>query len=72
MITDTVIIGDAANPPVIKAAAGFNGNQLMVGGQGDGGDRPCGGSGGETHFSVMSKLIYIKETYIGSNGVKLI
>lgn len=52
--TDTVIIGDAANPPTIKAASGFNGNYLIVGGQGDGSNHPCGGSGGETHFSVMS------------------
>ena len=52
--TDTIIIGDAANPPTIRAAAGFNGNYLMVGGQGDGDNHPCGGSGGETHFSVMS------------------
>lgn len=59
--TDTVIIGDANNPPTIRAAAGFNGNYLIVGGQGDGSSHPCGGSGGETHFSVMSKsrLCYI-------------
>jgi hypothetical protein len=55
--TDTVIIGDAANPPVIKAAASFTGDYLIVGGQGDGSSHPCGGSGGETHFSVMRALI---------------
>ncbi|KHN97236.1 endoglucanase [Metarhizium album ARSEF 1941] len=33
--TDTVIIGDASRPPVIKPSAGFNGNYLIVGGQGD-------------------------------------
>jgi hypothetical protein len=54
--TDTVIIGDAANPPTIRAASGFSGNYLLVGGQGDGSAHPCGGSGGETHFSVMSEF----------------
>jgi hypothetical protein len=61
--TDTVIIGDAANPPTIKAAAGFNGDYLIVGGQGDGDSHPCGGSGGETHFSVMSKSIFSSNSY---------
>ncbi|EFX04912.1 beta-glucanase [Grosmannia clavigera kw1407] len=54
---DTVIIGDAANPPTIRAAAGFSGDYLIVGGQGDGTNHPCGGSGGETHFSVMSIIM---------------
>lgn len=53
--TDTIIIGDAANPPTIKAAAGFNGDYLIVAGQADGSARPCGGFFGETHFSIMSK-----------------
>ncbi|KAL7949776.1 glycoside hydrolase family 55 protein [Trichoderma barbatum] len=66
--TDTVIIGDAANPPVIKAAAGFNGNYLIVGGQGDGDNRPCGGSGGETHFSVMIKNVILDTTAVASNS----
>ncbi|KAL6871620.1 family 55 glycoside hydrolase [Trichoderma longibrachiatum] len=67
--TDTVIIGDAANPPTIKAAAGFNGNYLIVGGQGDGSDHPCGGSGGETHFSVMIKNVILDTTAnAGSSG----
>lgn len=62
MDTDTVLIGDAANPPTIKAAANFNGNQLIVGGQGDGSDRPCGGYNGETHFSTMLKNIILDTT----------
>ena len=61
--TDTVIIGDAINPPTIKAAAGFSGNYLIVGGQGDGDNKPCGGFGGETHFSVMGKSILPSALY---------
>lgn len=67
MLTDTIIIGDAANPPVIKASGNFNGAQLIVGGQGDGSDRPCGGSGGETHFSIMLKNIVLDTTANGNN-----
>ncbi|UKZ54446.1 hypothetical protein TrVGV298_008254 [Trichoderma virens] len=66
--TDTVVIGDAANPPTIKAASGFNGNYLIVGGQGDGSNHPCGGSGGETHFSVMIKNVILDTTAIASNS----
>ncbi|KAM3508490.1 hypothetical protein MY10362_001148 [Beauveria mimosiformis] len=62
MYTDTVIIGDASNPPVIKASSGFNGDYLIVGGQGDGSDRPCGGFGGETHFSIMFKNVILDTT----------
>lgn len=54
-----MIIGDASNPPTIKAAAGFNGKYLIVGGQGDGENHPCGGFAGETHFSVMSEMNYL-------------
>ncbi|KAL7929205.1 glycoside hydrolase family 55 protein [Trichoderma chlorosporum] len=67
--TDTVIIGDAANPPTIKAASGFSGNYLIVGGQGDGSNHPCGGSGGETHFSVMIKNVILDTTALsGTSG----
>lgn len=45
--TDTVIIGDAINPPVFQAASGFNGDYLICGGEG--GDTEMGG---ESHFSV--------------------
>lgn len=54
--TDTILIGDAKNPPTIRAAPGFNGDYLVVGGQGDDDARPCGGYFGETHFSVMSEF----------------
>ncbi|KAF2166703.1 glycoside hydrolase family 55 protein [Zasmidium cellare ATCC 36951] len=60
--TDTVIIGDAANPPTIRAAAGFSGDYLICGGQG--GDTA---SGGELHFSVMIKNIVLDTS---SNSAK--
>ncbi|KAL6812658.1 glycoside hydrolase family 55 protein [Trichoderma camerunense] len=66
--TDTVIIGDATNPPTIKAASGFSGNYLIVGGQGDGSNHPCGGSGGETHFSVMIKNVILDTTAVTSQS----
>ncbi|KAJ2976415.1 hypothetical protein NQ176_g4964 [Zarea fungicola] len=69
MLTDTVIIGDASNPPTIRAASGFNGDVLIVGGQDSGSDRPCGGSGGETHFSIMIKNVILDTTAnAGNNG----
>lgn len=52
--TDTVIIGDAANPPTIQAAARFQGDYLICGGQG--GDSALGG---ELHFSVMIKNVIL-------------
>lgn len=52
--TDTVIVGDASNPPTIRAAAGFQGDYLICGGQG--GDTA---SGGELHFSVMIKNVIL-------------
>lgn len=32
MRTDTILMGDATNPPVLKAAAGFNG-QILINGE---------------------------------------
>jgi hypothetical protein len=55
--TDTVIIGDALNPPVIKAASGFLGNYLIVGGEGD-----ASAEGGELHFSVLIKNVILDTT----------
>ncbi|KAK5999156.1 Glucan endo-1,3-beta-glucosidase BGN13.1 [Cladobotryum mycophilum] len=66
--TDTVIIGDASNPPTIRAAAGFSGDYLIVGGQGDGDAHPCGGSGGETHFSTMIKNVILDTTANAGSG----
>ncbi|KID60888.1 beta-1,3-glucanase precursor, partial [Metarhizium hybridum] len=66
--TDTVIIGDASNPPTIKAATVFNGKYLIVGGQGDGENHPCGGFAGETHFSVMIKNVVLDTTANSGSG----
>ncbi|KAM0486375.1 hypothetical protein ACHAPX_001081 [Trichoderma viride] len=66
--TDTIIIGDAANPPTIKAAAGFNGDYLIVAGQADGSARPCGGFFGETHFSIMIKNVILDTTANSGNS----
>lgn len=60
--TDTVIIGDAANPPIIKAASGFSGDYLLCGGQGGN-----SGNGGELHFSVSIKNV-ILDTTANSNS----
>ncbi|KAF1731904.1 Glucan endo-1,3-beta-glucosidase BGN13.1 [Beauveria bassiana] len=60
--TDTVIIADAFNPPVTKASSGFNGDYLIDGGQGDVFDRPCGGFGGETHFSIIFRNVILDTT----------
>jgi hypothetical protein len=59
LLTDTVIIGDATNPPVLQAAPGFDGEFLIVGGA------PgyiTAGNGGELHFSVMLKNIILDTT----------
>lgn len=55
--TDTVIIGDAINPPTIQAASGFSGSYLIVGGQGD--DQS---GGGESHFSVSIRNVILDTT----------
>lgn len=57
MDTDTVIIGDAANPPTIKAASGFNGDYLIVAGVGG-----TTGNGGELKFSLMLKNLILDTT----------
>lgn len=49
--TDTVIIGDAKNPPTIKAASGFNGDYLLVGGANGPYDQP--GGKGERRFWLL-------------------
>lgn len=55
--TDTVIIGDANNPPTIKAASGFSGDYLICGGQGGN-----SGNGGESHFSVSMRNVVLDTT----------
>lgn len=63
--TDTVIIGDANNPPTIKAAANFNG-PFMIGG-GAGNDSPT--RGGESHFSVSIRNVILDTTaYTGNSS----
>nr|POE48307.1 glucan endo-1,3-beta-glucosidase bgn13.1 [Quercus suber] len=57
MDTDTIIIGDASAPPTIQAASGFDGDYLIVAGQGDESDR-----GGELHFSVGIKNVILDTT----------
>lgn len=60
--TDTVLIGDAANPPTIKAASGFSGDYMIVAGEGGDTDR-----GGELKFSVMMKNLILDTTANSGN-----
>nr|POE48889.1 glucan endo-1,3-beta-glucosidase bgn13.1 [Quercus suber] len=57
MDTDTIIIGDASAPPTIQAASGFQGDYLIVAGQGD-----ESAGGGELHFSVGIKNVVLDTT----------
>lgn len=57
LYTDTVILGDASAPPTIKAASGFNGDSLIVGGAGG-----STGGHGELHFSVELKNVILDTT----------
>lgn len=63
MDTDTVIIGDAANPPTLKAGSNFNGGDLIVAGIGDN-----EGSGGELKFSLMLKNLILDTTANSGNS----
>ncbi|KAJ6784595.1 hypothetical protein PWT90_05519 [Aphanocladium album] len=56
--TDTILMGDATNPPTLKAAAGFNGDTLF-----DGQDPATAGSG-EQSFSVGLKNVILDTTAI--------
>ena len=58
LYTDTVILGDPTAPPTIKAASGFSGDSLIVGGAA--GDYPSGH--GELHFSVQLKNVILDTT----------
>ncbi|KAM3465956.1 hypothetical protein NHJ6243_001328 [Beauveria neobassiana] len=55
--TDTVTIGDVSNPAVTKAFSGFNGDYLVVGGQGDGSDHPSGGFGGDSLLMFKNVIL---------------
>ncbi|KXJ95237.1 glucan endo-1,3-beta-glucosidase BGN13.1 precursor [Microdochium bolleyi] len=59
MNTDTILMGDATNPPVLKAAAGFSGTQLVNG------QDPTTGISGELSFAVGLKNLILDTTSIG-------
>ena len=65
MYTDTVIAGDAINPPTLKAQSGFSGQYLMTGG--DPGSATSG-NGGELWFSVMLKNLILDTTANSANS----
>ncbi|KAI1413046.1 glycoside hydrolase family 55 protein [Hypoxylon sp. FL1857] len=63
MNTDTILMGDATNPPTIKAAAGFSGDQLVSG------QDPSTGVSGELSFAVGLKNLILDTTSIpGGNA----
>ena len=62
--TDTIIMGDATNPPTIKACSNFQGDQTLVSGQ-----DPATGESGELSFTVGLKNIILDTTSIpGGNA----
>lgn len=66
MYTDTVIIGDAANPPTLKASSGFNGQEFVIGGVA--GDTYNDGNQGELRFSLMLKNLILDTTANAGNS----
>jgi hypothetical protein len=58
LYTDTVLIGDAVNPPTIRASSGFSGSQLIAGGM----DQNDSNNGGELKFSTMIKNVILDTT----------
>jgi len=62
MNTDTILMGDATNPPTLKAAAGFSGSQLLNG------QDPTTGVSGELSFAVGLKNIILDTTSIGGGN----
>lgn len=64
MRTDTILFGDATNPPVIKAAAGFSDNYLVNG------QDPSTGDAGELSFAVGLKNLVLDTTAVdGSSSI---
>ncbi|KAH7035656.1 glycoside hydrolase family 55 protein [Microdochium trichocladiopsis] len=64
MNTDTILMGDATNPPIIKAAPGFSGSQVLINGQ-----DPSTGISGELSFAVGLKNLILDTTSIpGGNA----
>ncbi|KAJ5240912.1 glycoside hydrolase family 55 protein [Penicillium citrinum] len=63
MNTDTILMGDATNPPIIKAAAGFSGDQILISGQ-----DPTTGVSGELSFAVGLKNLVLDTTSISGGN----
>ncbi|KAK1752889.1 glycoside hydrolase [Echria macrotheca] len=59
MNTDTILMGDATNPPVLKAAAGWSSNKTLITGQ-----DPTTGISGELSFTVGLKNLVLDTTNI--------
>ncbi|KAI1375779.1 glycoside hydrolase family 55 protein [Hypoxylon crocopeplum] len=59
MNTDTILMGDATNPPIIKAAAGFSGDQTLISAQ-----DPTTSEKGELSFAVGLKNLVLDTTSI--------
>ncbi|PFH60339.1 hypothetical protein XA68_11116 [Ophiocordyceps unilateralis] len=59
MNTDTILMGDATDPPVLKAASGFSGTPILVSGQ-----DPATGELGERSFAVGLKNLVLDTTNI--------
>ncbi|OTB07286.1 glycoside hydrolase family 55 protein [Hypoxylon sp. CI-4A] len=58
MNTDTILMGDATDPPIIKASASFSGDQLLSG------QDPATGESGELSFAVGVKNVILDTTNI--------
>ncbi|KAK3314140.1 family 55 glycoside hydrolase [Apodospora peruviana] len=63
MNTDTILMGDATNPPIIKAASNFQGDQTLLSGQ-----DPTTGVSGELSFTVGLKNIILDTTAISGGN----
>jgi len=64
MNTDTILMGDATNPPILKATSGFSGGQTLLSGQ-----DPTTGQAGELSFAVGIKNLILDTTSIpGGNA----
>ncbi|KAI2616683.1 glycoside hydrolase family 55 protein [Hypomontagnella submonticulosa] len=64
MNTDTILMGDPTNPPIIKAAAGFSGDQTLISAQ-----DPTTVEKGELSFAVGLKNLILDTTNIpGGNA----
>ncbi|KAL6788689.1 laminarinase [Trichoderma sp. SZMC 28012] len=62
MRTDTILMGDATNPPIIKAASGFSGNYLVNG------QDPSTGVSGELSFAVGLKNLVLDTTAVSGTS----